>query len=338
MKCEVFEYFDEDLKEMQEVIHYYMPDTLDFRKGEDIKIFTINRTELNQQYFEFSFYKELEFIDVRKNELYMKEQDPKKKQMDVPLIKSSKDYEDFRSYNMSVLLAETMRLNIGVQKMERTILDTAPQKNVYKAAAKDGGKQILGINIEKADYKERILVHEPEVDLRMTKDYTEEEREQPEFKFQIAFHTTFTEQNFKFTYYSLSDMFIELGSIQAIAMGMIAALAYYMIILFVIDMVKKIQRMHARDRRQHARRKLYKKLPQYKRAIKLLKRKALQSNADEKKILELSQDLEITNVLLGMMMPKHDESDDEEDLKRILGDEAGETPREETPRPTFSKK
>ena len=46
--------------------------------------------------------------------------------------------------------------------------------------------------------------------------------------------------NFKFTYYSLSDMFIELGSIQVIAMSMIAAFMYYIIILFVIDMVKKI--------------------------------------------------------------------------------------------------
>ena len=145
--------------------------------------------------------------------------------------------------------------------------------------------------------------------------------------------------NFKFTYYSLSDMFIELGSIQAIAMGMIAAFMYYIIILFVIDMVKKIQRMHARDRRQNARRKLYTKLPQYKRAIKLLRRKAICSNADEKKIKELNEDLEKANVLLGMMMPNYDESDDEEDLKRILGDEAGETPREQpTPRPTFSKK
>ena len=71
--------------------------------------------------------------------------------------------------------------------MERTILDNAPQKNVYIAAAKDGSKQIFGINIEKADYKERILTHEPEVDLRMTSDYTEAEWEQPEFKFQTAF-------------------------------------------------------------------------------------------------------------------------------------------------------
>lgn len=71
-------------------------------------------------------------------------------------------------------------------------------------------------------------------------------------------------------------------------MGMIAFMMYYIIILFVIDLIKKIQRMHARDRRQNARRKLFSKLPQYKRAIKLLKRKALNAKADDKKILELN--------------------------------------------------
>lgn len=164
-----------------------MDDKLDFRKGEDQKIFTVNRTELNKQYFEFSFYKELEFLEVRKNQLYMREQDPKKTALDIPTIQTTQEYEDFRAYSMSVKLVETLKMVIGVQEMERTILDTAPQRNVYIAASKDGGKKIFGINIEKADYKERLLVHEPEVDLRMTTDYTEEEREQPEFKFQTAF-------------------------------------------------------------------------------------------------------------------------------------------------------
>ena len=86
MNCETFEYYDAELEEQQVVIHYYMDDKLDFRKGEDQKIFTVNRTELNQQYFEFSFYKELEFLEVRKNQLYMREQDPKKKVLDVPKI------------------------------------------------------------------------------------------------------------------------------------------------------------------------------------------------------------------------------------------------------------
>jgi hypothetical protein len=44
----------------------------------------------------------------------------------IPTITTSQEYEDFRAYNMSVKLVETLKLNIGVQEMERTILDTAP--------------------------------------------------------------------------------------------------------------------------------------------------------------------------------------------------------------------
>ena len=67
MKCEVFEIYDADLEEAQVVIHYYMGKDLDFRKGSEEKKLYINRTELNQQYLEFSYYKDLEFLNVRKN-------------------------------------------------------------------------------------------------------------------------------------------------------------------------------------------------------------------------------------------------------------------------------
>jgi hypothetical protein len=126
MKCEVFEIFDADLKEIQVVLHYYMGKDLDFRKGEGEKTMSLNRTELNEQYFEFSYKKELEFIKVRKNQMFMREQDPKKKTLDIPVIKDEQDYEDFRSYNMSIKLMESQKQIIGVQELEKTILDTAP--------------------------------------------------------------------------------------------------------------------------------------------------------------------------------------------------------------------
>jgi hypothetical protein len=44
-----------------------MDKDLDFRKGAEEKTLTLNRTELNQQYFEVSFKKELEFLKIRKN-------------------------------------------------------------------------------------------------------------------------------------------------------------------------------------------------------------------------------------------------------------------------------
>ena len=58
--------------------------------------------------------------------MFMREQDPKKTALDVPIIKNEQDYEDFRSYNMSIKLMESQKQIIGVQELEKTILDTAP--------------------------------------------------------------------------------------------------------------------------------------------------------------------------------------------------------------------
>ena len=44
----------------------------------------------------------------------MREQDPKKKDLDIPVIKNEEDYIDFISYNMSVKLMESLKQVIGV--------------------------------------------------------------------------------------------------------------------------------------------------------------------------------------------------------------------------------
>jgi hypothetical protein len=108
MKCEVFEIYDKALNETQVVLHYYMGGKLDYRIGADQTKLYINRTELNQQYFEFSYKKDLEFLVVRKNQLFMREQDPKVKELDIPAIENEDDYIDFMSYNMSIKLMETL--------------------------------------------------------------------------------------------------------------------------------------------------------------------------------------------------------------------------------------
>jgi hypothetical protein len=56
----------------------------------------------------------------------MREQDPQSEEVDIPIIKNEQDYEDFRSYNMSIKMMESQKQIIGVQELEKTILDTAP--------------------------------------------------------------------------------------------------------------------------------------------------------------------------------------------------------------------
>ena len=41
--------------------------------------------------------------------MFMREQDPKTKALDIPTIKNEQEFEDFRAYNMSIKLMETWK-------------------------------------------------------------------------------------------------------------------------------------------------------------------------------------------------------------------------------------
>ena len=89
-----------------------MPEELIFKeplKNETTEgqVFFINRTELNQQYFELAIQKELEFLTVRKNQMYLREQNPANKTLDVPLVKSEEEYNNFRSEVESLKIYES---------------------------------------------------------------------------------------------------------------------------------------------------------------------------------------------------------------------------------------
>lgn len=68
LSCEVFEFYDSVKKEDQIVLHYYLdsnPPNTNNTQIEEIKdkLF-INRTELNEQFFQMSFDKNLEFLEI----------------------------------------------------------------------------------------------------------------------------------------------------------------------------------------------------------------------------------------------------------------------------------
>jgi hypothetical protein len=77
LACEVFQYFDPEKKENQYVIHYFLdgsPPVMNNNQLETIKDkFYINRTEMNEQFFRMSFEKNLEFMEVVKVQMYMRE-------------------------------------------------------------------------------------------------------------------------------------------------------------------------------------------------------------------------------------------------------------------------
>ena len=78
--CEIFDYYDNEREEDLTVIHYFFENNEPIESNndlEDIKDkFYINRTEMNEQFFRMEFDKNLEFMEVLKVQMYMREQNP----------------------------------------------------------------------------------------------------------------------------------------------------------------------------------------------------------------------------------------------------------------------
>ena len=114
MKCEVFSWMDVAIHEnMHTVLHFYidsdMTNVTDSVNLEDIKdLMFINGTELNNQYFELQYDKELQFLEVVKSELYIREQDPQAEEVNVPLMEGDGTlFDEFRAKASSVRVVET---------------------------------------------------------------------------------------------------------------------------------------------------------------------------------------------------------------------------------------
>ena len=90
LSCEIFEFEDFERKETQIVIHYFLnegpPEENNIQEEDFKEKIYINRTELNKQFFQMNFFKELEFMEVQKIQMYMREQNPQNEAVDVPLI------------------------------------------------------------------------------------------------------------------------------------------------------------------------------------------------------------------------------------------------------------
>ena len=63
----------------------------------------------------------------------------------------------------------------------------------------------------------------------------------------MGFRFTFTEKQFYYKYYSAEDVIIELGGINGIVGPLLGAFTQYFIILFIVDLVRKIRRKSKRD-------------------------------------------------------------------------------------------
>lgn len=253
----------------------------------------VNRTELNEQYFQLEFQRELEFITVEKNQMYLREQNPQNTDLDIPLVKNESAYNSFRSEVASLKIYESQAFIIALQSHEATILESASQVNIYdgvpdKQRPMKVQLQVLEIDLAFTKIVDNIIVIEPENNVRMTVELDEEQQAQDVFINTVSFRFSFTEKQFYYKYYSIMDVVIELGGINGIIAPLLASFTQYFIILFIVDLVRKIRRKSKRDYKQFSRVSLAPRLPDYKKAIEKLIEQGPED--DESSILESDAD------------------------------------------------
>lgn len=247
--CEVFDFYDNEREEDQIVIHYFFEDTEPTESNfalDDIKDkFYINRTEFNEQFFRMEMDKNLEFMEILKVQMYMREQNPQNEYLDVPKIESQEDFDLFRSENVTLKMYETDAFNVSVDRVQETTLDSAPQTNSHLAQPKIGGKTLLGYPISFGDYEEKIFKFSPENDIRMVFKLQQEQIDSfTSLPIDLNFRFTFTEQVFEYQYFSIKDLLADIGGVGGAIAAALGSFGVYIIMLFIVDLIFIIKKKY----------------------------------------------------------------------------------------------
>ena len=167
LKCQVvfMEYKEDEEKFDKAVVHYYMDSEISGNvesskfKDEELKDkLYINRTVLNEQYFQVEYNIELEFLDVDKTEMYVYTQDIQNMFNGVgvllPEIKDKESFDYFRSENNTIMLQESHPIIIAESKIQETVLETTPETITQNSVPNKLKDQVLGINVHFIKYLE----------------------------------------------------------------------------------------------------------------------------------------------------------------------------------------
>jgi len=114
------------------------------------KIF-MNRTDNNENFFNLTFGEDLEFMEVEKNQMYIREQDPTYTDLiETPAIYNESLYELFRSQSATVKMYESEPQQISAEYMPPIVLDSRPVTTEYigrKSVITILGYKILFVNV-----------------------------------------------------------------------------------------------------------------------------------------------------------------------------------------------
>lgn len=101
-----------------------------------------------------SYEPDLEFLQILKNKLYLREQ-KLDADLDVPAIKDSDEFSKFKTDGNTVKLFETTKQILFEEQMPVISLLATPVKNEYIGRKPD--KSIFGLNITFMDQLEQLI-------------------------------------------------------------------------------------------------------------------------------------------------------------------------------------
>ena len=160
LKCNSFSFRDSGSTEIHHdsIVHFYLDEV-----KETESILLINRTESNLNEFVFSFEPDLEFLEIQKKKMYLREQQLDQ-DLDAPQIVDQEEFNHFRSDGMTVKIFETTKQTLFEEQMPVISLQATPVKNEYIGKKPD--KSVFGLVITFMDQLQQIIKIDSQLEKR----------------------------------------------------------------------------------------------------------------------------------------------------------------------------
>ena len=127
-------------------------------------IILLNKTDSNQQYFNYALHKELEFIEVQKHLMFINEYDNVDDKDDVSDLQT---YKNLRSKNITSRLFETYGQVITIDDFVPIVLEGNPV--IVEHVGRDPEFSIAGIPFTYKNWTRRNIKITPELERRQVK-------------------------------------------------------------------------------------------------------------------------------------------------------------------------
>ena len=162
LDCNVFTYKNQSSDHI--ALHYHFGDTIKAResmnKVANISVLEINRLDSNEQFFNFSLSKELEFMQVKRNTMYVNEWEGPTPSTEG--VTNDESFEAFKQDSAVNMIFDTYSQVITEDDYVPIVMAAKPVHIVKKGI--DSDLQVLGISLTYKDRDQRVLNVQPSME------------------------------------------------------------------------------------------------------------------------------------------------------------------------------